>query len=375
MQKIVYILMLLTFFIYAEVSCDGVNIDKIKKLYAQETKEMVFGYKEYDKEPICQQIPSKENQFIVVLPYRGKLDNATLDEGYWLSLILAVVDTKSNTVVNHYFHKNIMDSSAVAIVGLELDTQKYVNLSPYAPFAITLNKATNSHTIFYEEEHLFLYEFRENRAKILLNNYLLDNINGFCEDYDLCGTNHEKAKIDAPHSKNYTPIMVEHRYWESLRLPSLGDTLYIDSKKSKAIFSKLVYVNGEYKENKYEINSDLLAIKGVLNGAKLGKNYTRFQLAKLLYGYYAHEEGTLAELNDIAYYLEKYGHNKEAVLMLESLLKTYPKRTVAYYNLGDAYWALGQKKKAKKMYAIYVKQMESRGKGKRVPEVVRERMR
>ena len=74
--------------------------------------------------------------------------------------------------------------------------------------------------------------------------------------------------------------------------------------------------------------------------------------------------------NNIAYYLQKAGSNQEAVYLLEKILEKFPKRTVAYYNLGDAYWALGEKEKAKKAYSTYIKLMKAKGKEKRIPKKV-----
>jgi len=82
----------------------------------------------------------------------------------------------------------------------------------------------------------------------------------------------------------------------------------------------------------------------------------------------------VVKLNNIAYYLQKVGSNKKAVYLLEKILEEFPKRTIAYYNLGDAYWALGRKEEAKKMYATYVKQMRAKGKEKRIPKVVKQRI-
>jgi len=81
----------------------------------------------------------------------------------------------------------------------------------------------------------------------------------------------------------------------------------------------------------------------------------------------------VVKLNNIAYHLQKAGANEEAVYLLEKILKKYPKRMVAYYNLGDAYWAIGEKKKAIKAYKTYIKQMKERGKEKRIPKIVKKR--
>jgi len=86
------------------------------------------------------------------------------------------------------------------------------------------------------------------------------------------------------------------------------------------------------------------------------------------------EKKTLTPYNNIAYYLQKAGANEEAVYLLEKIIEKFPKRTVAYYNLGDAYWALGDKKKAIEAYMTYIEQMKAKGKEKRIPKVVRERI-
>lgn len=78
--------------------------------------------------------------------------------------------------------------------------------------------------------------------------------------------------------------------------------------------------------------------------------------------------------NNIAYYLQKANANEEAVYLLEKILVKFPNRTVAHYNLADAYWALGEKKKAVASYKIYIQQMKAKGKHKRIPKVVRDRV-
>lgn len=82
----------------------------------------------------------------------------------------------------------------------------------------------------------------------------------------------------------------------------------------------------------------------------------------------------LASYNNIAYYLEQAKAYEEAVYLLEKILEKFPNRTVAYLNLGDAYWGLEDKVKAKKAYQTYIKQMKESGKEKKIPKVVLERV-
>ena len=83
------------------------------------------------------------------------------------------------------------------------------------------------------------------------------------------------------------------------------------------------------------------------------------------------KKANLITYNNIAYYLQKANANKEAIYLLKKILEKYPNRTVAHYNLADAYWAIDDKKKAKEHYNIYIKQMKAKGKAKRIPKVVK----
>ena len=78
--------------------------------------------------------------------------------------------------------------------------------------------------------------------------------------------------------------------------------------------------------------------------------------------------------NNIAYYLQKAGANEEAIYLLEKIIERFPDRTVAYYNIGDAYWDIGEKQKAIKAYTTYIEQMCNKGLQKKIPEVLMKRI-
>ncbi len=80
------------------------------------------------------------------------------------------------------------------------------------------------------------------------------------------------------------------------------------------------------------------------------------------------------EVNNIAYYLEQSGQYSESVFLLERILKKFPNRTVAYINLGDAYWGLGKQKQAKEAYEKYIELMKTNGKESKIPQRVYERI-
>lgn len=92
---------------------------------------------------------------------------------------------------------------------------------------------------------------------------------------------------------------------------------------------------------------------------------------------------TINQYNDIAYYLQQANANDEAIFLLEKILVKFPKRTVAYLNLADAYNekylvqnlnnnAKYFKEKAKTNYEKYIELMKQDGKENKIPKRVLE---
>ncbi len=119
--------------------------------------------------------------------------------------------------------------------------------------------------------------------------------------------------------------------------------------------------------------TSLKTLEKTLKAKKNLKTYNKAFFKNLLHEKPIHKNN-FTTYNNIAYYLQKAGANKEAIYLLEKIITKYPKRTVAYYNLGDAYWALGDKAKAKEVYKIYIKQMKKKGKQKQIPEIIKDRV-
>lgn len=89
---------------------------------------------------------------------------------------------------------------------------------------------------------------------------------------------------------------------------------------------------------------------------------------------YGLSKKNLSNYNDFAYFLEQSKAYKESAYLLEKILEKFPNRTVAYLNLGDAYWGLDNKEKAKQAYQTYIRQMKEKGKEKKIPKVVLKRV-
>jgi tetratricopeptide (TPR) repeat protein len=381
MKRVLLLTLLLTSILWAnKLSCNFPQ-EKLTTLFKKEAKGLeLFTVRYMDKPIICQKIPHT-NRAVVLATYRGKDGTEPMDEVYLLSLGMAVVNFEKEKVLEYGFYENIAESDAVAIETVEIDTETYVNLSKYQPFGISIKEGVSvahAHSMF--EENLWILELRNNKFKTLLDNYKINSNHSMCEGYRIChGEDVMVKKVALCKRKNYCPIFLKSYATSFYSLPITDDAEPIEKEDEKPFVSKLVFKNGKYVEvktqNKQEVSNEL-TFKEVEQGAKKGKHYSRYELAKLIYEllYVEGEFKQVRELNDIAYYLQKAGHKLEAVMLLEVLLKEFPKRTVAYYNLADAYWALGRKNEAMKMYGVYVEQMKVKGRGKRIPKVILKRI-
>ncbi len=79
--------------------------------------------------------------------------------------------------------------------------------------------------------------------------------------------------------------------------------------------------------------------------------------------------------NNIAYTLSINGNQTGAIHLLHKILQKFPDRVVAYLNLADSYWTIGNEDLAKENYKKYVELMKSQNKDlKKIPKEVWERI-
>jgi len=145
-------------------------------------------------------------------------------------------------------------------------------------------------------------------------------------------------------------------------------TLYYNSCKEKTNEERFIFLLDNYICKISQLSSEECIEKEKFS--KILKVYQTYFLIKNKYITIK----TLSKYNNIAYYLQKAGANKEAIYLLEKIIKKFPNRTVAYYNLGDAYWELGEKEKARKAYSTYIEQMCHKGLQKKIPKKVLQRV-
>lgn len=86
------------------------------------------------------------------------------------------------------------------------------------------------------------------------------------------------------------------------------------------------------------------------------------------------EQERITSYNNIAYYLEQSGDYEPAILILNKIVGKVPNRTVAYINLGDAYWGLEQHTEAREAYQTYIHLMRESNREQRIPQRVLDRV-
>jgi len=75
-------------------------------------------------------------------------------------------------------------------------------------------------------------------------------------------------------------------------------------------------------------------------------------------------------INDKAFYLGELKYWNAAIHILDKVVSNNPERAVAWLNLGDSYWAINDKDKARKAYSTYISLMGNQKKQDKIPERV-----
>lgn len=170
------------------------------------------------------------------------------------------------------------------------------------------------------------------------------------------------------------------------------DTLYVSGKElNKSVFSfsdnidsDLSEVNAKTFNFKIPLNSmeasgiaDLYMYEQYIRNLFLDKKHVllhksaSIEVWKIIDNYINFSNiQHVNSINNIAYYLEQSKAYVEAIFLLEKITELFPNRTVAYINLGDAYWGNGEQEKAKQAYKIYILQMKTKGKESKIPKQV-----
>lgn len=72
-------------------------------------------------------------------------------------------------------------------------------------------------------------------------------------------------------------------------------------------------------------------------------------------------------LNNYAFYMQKFGSNVLANILLRRIYEKYPRRVATKINLADSYWEINSKKESCSIYNEYIQDMLRTGKGHLIP--------
>ncbi len=82
----------------------------------------------------------------------------------------------------------------------------------------------------------------------------------------------------------------------------------------------------------------------------------------------------ITAVNDYGFFLQQSGRLQESSQILKEVTRVCPKRAVAYLNLADSYWGLGQIEDAKKSYRHYLSLINEGSDKRSVPQRVYQRL-
>lgn len=166
----------------------------------------------------------------------------------------------------------------------------------------------------------------------------------------------------------FYPSFYEQNFTLAAPALRLAHQKALEAQKKKSLKAAISYL--EYGLAQYD---EAFLTSGYLEGTLtksdlIGEEDSLFPEERLTLAVY------VGILNDYGYFLSLAGKNKEAKPILLNVVKLLPNRTVAYLNLADVEWSLGQKAAAKTHYKQYWKLLGTKA-ASIAPKRVQERIR
>lgn len=354
---------------WAEAHCQFDTQPFIKKLelkYKNEIKDKNFKPQFNARPTITCKERMSNKEAVLLLPYMKKDESEPNSDYYYLSLIVAVVDKRMGTIKQSYFHENIDHSEDTYFISdIRVDMKNH----PFWVGVSIVHKSASSVYLQWDKR-LFLYEQKENSLKPILSNFMYENFEAIHEMDEDDQSKKEIFRIKPKKSTlKHPPLYFRHIYEYGYPNEDRSDELSWEVELEER---KFVYKNGKY-EGIVKKSKPLFDLKEIEVNTKKGLKYKEVVLRAMLFEVIMTSKN-VSRYNNIAYYLEKAGHSEEAIFLLEKIILEFPKRTVAYYNLADAYWEIDRPKEAKKYYREYMRLMKAKGKAHKIPLVVKDRV-
>jgi hypothetical protein len=381
------------------IQCKDLNFDKVPEIIINTTfgKDESYEILSYSSNRLKPFTPHFLSHFELknrqIIEYTYKEDGFTpIYKIYCLEgKIFNLCKTKQALTKPTQYKKVLHQAS-----GLKITDQGIVDIKSKKILNKNINDSTSIYSFFiWDEKHYPLGIYKETRlassqaqcyAPLHKNNENIKIYNIYCFDreivkqktkpvfyiYHLDGVVLEKFDFDGPDSIEYTYGKIHNKKMIFKNIPIQNHkNIYLNIQCSVPGNN---FFSANFNDFVCSIN-DLKTLEKILKNSS--GDYSKYIDLVLLRGLLSLTKltfETLTPYNNIAYYLQKAGANEEAAYLLEKIITKFPNRTVAYYNLGDAYWALGEKKKAIKAYTTYIEQMCHKGLQKKIPKEVLERV-
>ncbi|MBU3915894.1 tetratricopeptide repeat protein [bacterium] len=143
--------------------------------------------------------------------------------------------------------------------------------------------------------------------------------------------------------------------------------------KSKITFIVKYFITKTAKKD-FNIQYERTLKKFKKKDMKKAGRYSLDALDDYYLNHYPIQEDNVDKYNDFGFFLEQSGRYKEAIDLLQKVVKAFPNRTVAYINLGDSYFGANNIEQAKQAYQKYVDLIKKTGKQKKIPKRVYNRL-
>ncbi len=140
-------------------------------------------------------------------------------------------------------------------------------------------------------------------------------------------------------------------------------------RKYREVFIDMNFQNKPYSA----LFNYLFLLNDYMSRKKVKRRYDFSQILRVKV--FCFDRKTLIFYNNMAYFIQKVGAYRESIHILEQIVARFPNRDVAWLNLGDAYWAVGEKAEAQVAYQTYINLMRKKGLSKRIPTRVFNRLR
>ncbi len=248
--------------------------------------------------------------------------------------------------------------------------------------------------IINDENNIAFIDINRKKIKIFLNkiplNHLYDRAGAGVDNIDIYSNKRQEIQITGnccvgvsetayykyiPKYDNwllYKTVYIENsaNITSDINIEYFPYSLGIDNKKYNR--NKKLYLEDSTQSMKAStklFNEDYEKFK---NPKKYDLKYTIEDFGELLRNNPINANN-IDKYNNLAYYLSEMDNNI-SIYLLERIINKFPDRTVAYLNLADSYWGIGEKERAVENYKKYIELMKLQNKDlKKIPQRVWER--